>query len=93
MQITKIYSDSNTADDIRFSRFNSCSKNKGISPVFPLYKETPLVDLKNLSKRIGLKNFFVKDESYRFGLNAFKVLGGSFAIGKIHCTKTQYGYF
>ncbi|KEF36800.1 Pyridoxal-phosphate dependent enzyme [Schinkia azotoformans MEV2011] len=24
----------------------------------------------------------VKDESYRFGLNAFKVLGGSYAVGK-----------
>ena len=24
---------------------------------------------------------YVKDESYRFGLNAFKVLGGSYAIG------------
>lgn len=30
---------------------------------------------------MGLK-FYVKDESYRFGLNAFKVLGGSYAIGK-----------
>ncbi|HIW20676.1 MAG TPA: diaminopropionate ammonia-lyase [Candidatus Dorea intestinavium] len=48
---------------------------------FPMYKETPLVDLAALSKKLGLKNLFVKDESYRFGLNAFKVLGGSFAIG------------
>lgn len=40
----------------------------------------PLVDLKNLSKEIGIEGFFVKDESYRFGLNAFKVLGASYAI-------------
>lgn len=47
---------------------------------FDMYEVTPLADLKNLSKEIGLKRFFVKDESYRFGLNAFKVLGASFAI-------------
>lgn len=47
---------------------------------FPQYSETPLAELKNLSHYLGLKDFFVKDESYRFGLNAFKVLGGSFAM-------------
>jgi len=50
---------------------------------FDQYAETPLVELKELAKYLGLKAFFVKDESYRFGLNAFKVLGGSFAIGQI----------
>ena len=39
--------------------------------------------IKNLTKEIGLKGFFVKDESYRFGLNAFKVLGASYAIANI----------
>ncbi|MDO4662733.1 MAG: diaminopropionate ammonia-lyase [Tissierellia bacterium] len=48
---------------------------------FPQYGKTPLVELKNLSKEIGIKDLYVKDESYRFNLNAFKVLGGSFAIG------------
>lgn len=48
---------------------------------FPQYKETPLWELKNLAGELGVKNIFVKDESYRFGLNAFKVLGGSYAIG------------
>lgn len=28
-----------------------------------------------------MRGIYVKDESYRFGLNAFKVLGGSYAIG------------
>ncbi|MDR1043062.1 MAG: diaminopropionate ammonia-lyase [Clostridiales Family XIII bacterium] len=49
---------------------------------FPQYSETPLVKLAGLADRLGLKGFFVKDESYRFGLNAFKVLGGSCAVGK-----------
>ncbi len=48
---------------------------------FPQYSQTPLAKLDNMAKFLGLKNLYVKDESYRFGLNAFKVLGGSFAIG------------
>jgi len=49
---------------------------------FKEYSVTPLHKLENLAKYCGLKNIFLKDESYRFGLNAFKVLGGSYAIGK-----------
>jgi diaminopropionate ammonia-lyase len=49
---------------------------------FPQYSETPLTSLKNLADKWGIKGFFVKDESFRFGLNAFKVLGGSYAIAR-----------
>lgn len=49
---------------------------------FPEYKVTPLQSLKELSKQLGVSNIWVKDESYRFGLNAFKVLGGTYAVGK-----------
>lgn len=48
---------------------------------FKEYRPTPLTELKHLAEQLGIKNLFVKDEAYRFGLNAFKVLGGSFAIG------------
>lgn len=48
----------------------------------PNYKPTPLVELKNLAKYLGIKDIYLKDESKRFGLNAFKVLGGSYAMGK-----------
>lgn len=48
---------------------------------FPMYQKTPLRDLENLAGLMGIRKFLVKDESYRFGLNAFKVLGGSYAIG------------
>lgn len=48
---------------------------------FPEYKPTPLVNLNALAKEFGVASIHVKDESYRFGLNAFKVLGGSYAIG------------
>lgn len=47
------------------------------------YSPTPLLELKNLAKDTGVKNIFVKDESYRFGLKAFKGLGASYAIHKI----------
>ena len=48
----------------------------------PDYQATPLVDLKTLASYYGVKKVWMKDESKRFGLNAFKVLGGSYAIGK-----------
>ena len=49
---------------------------------FPQYSVTPLQNLSSLAKYLGVKNIFCKDESYRFGLNAFKVLGGSYAMGR-----------
>lgn len=49
---------------------------------FDQYEPTPLSRLRNLAGYLGVKDIFVKDESYRFGLNAFKVLGGSYAVVK-----------
>ncbi|MEA1227980.1 diaminopropionate ammonia-lyase [Acinetobacter sp. IRS14] len=51
------------------------------------YNPTPLVSLECLAKKLGLKNILVKDESKRFGLNAFKVLGGSYALAKLLAEK------
>ncbi len=42
-----------------------------------VYRETPLVELKNFK---GVRSIFIKDESQRFGLKAFKALGGVWAI-------------
>ncbi|AKN31785.1 diaminopropionate ammonia-lyase [Clostridium carboxidivorans P7] len=55
---------------------------KSFHESFEQYKQTPLVKLDELANFLGLSNIFVKDESLRFGLNAFKVLGASYAIGK-----------
>ena len=49
---------------------------------FPEYSITPLVKLEVLAEKLGVQSIYVKDESYRFGLNAFKVLGGSYAIAR-----------
>lgn len=48
----------------------------------PGYEMTPLRRLGNLAGSLGLGGIYVKDESYRFGLNAFKVLGGSYAMAR-----------
>ena len=57
-------------------------KAKKFHQSFPEYSITPLRSLDNLAKFLGVAGIYIKDESYRFGLNAFKVLGGSFAMGK-----------
>ena len=49
---------------------------------FPDYKETPLVKLENMAECLGVGAIYIKDESYRFGLNAFKVLGSSYAAAR-----------
>lgn len=47
------------------------------------YQPTPLVSLPLLAKRLGIKSILVKDESHRFGLKAYKGLGGSYALGQL----------
>ena len=58
------------------------------------YKPTPLIQLPNLAKKYNVGNIYVKDESFRFGLNAFKVLGASCSvsnslINKVNKTPTN----
>ena len=64
----------------RFGPENA-KKVRAFHASFPEYSVTPLAKLDNLAKALGVANVYVKDESYRFGLNAFKVLGGSYTIG------------
>lgn len=49
----------------------------------PEYAETPLINLAGLAKICQVNGIYVKDESKRFGLNAFKGLGGSFAMNRL----------
>lgn len=51
----------------------------------PGYEPTPLHSLDGLAKLVGVRSILVKDESYRFGLNAFKMLGGVYAIARLLC--------
>ena len=59
----------------------AAEKARGFHRSFPQYSVTPLAKLNGMASHLGLESLHVKDESYRFGLNAFKVLGGSYAIG------------
>lgn len=65
-------------------------KARAFHRTIPGYERTPLAHLTNMSQHLGLKDVCVKDESYRFGLNAFKVLGGSFAMAKYIAQQTGH---
>lgn len=69
-------------ENLQIMSIENIDKVRSFHKSFPQYKVTPLAKLSETAKFLGLNNLFVKDESYRFGLNAFKVLGGSFAIAK-----------
>lgn len=56
---------------------------------FPEYKKTPLISLKEIASKFNIKGIYVKDESKRYGLNAFKVLGASYAMGKYIAKKAE----
>ena len=71
-----------TDPDIRFLNQEIADKATAFHSSFPQYQPTPLRRQKCLAQQLGVGEIYVKDESYRFGLNAFKVLGGSFAIGR-----------
>ena len=47
------------------------------------YEVTPLVSAAALATGLGLDALYVKDESHRFGLQAFKFLGASWAISRL----------
>lgn len=46
----------------------------------PGYRPTPLVEYPSLASELGVGRVFVKDESSRLGLPAFKMLGASWAV-------------
>ena len=62
----------------------------GYHQSLPGYQPTPLVSLSSLAARLQLGQVWVKDESKRFGLNAFKVLGASYAFAR-HLSGGQTG--
>ena len=64
-------------------------KARAFHESFPQYSVTPLACLDQQAKRLGIAGLAVKDESYRFGLNAFKVLGGSFAMANYIADETN----
>jgi len=63
-------------------------KARAFHESFPQYEETPLTKLNQMAAFLGVNSVFIKDESYRFGLNAFKVLGGSYSMARYIAKET-----
>ncbi len=57
----------------------------------PGYRPTDLVRWSKLAEAWGVKEIFIKDESTRFNLKAFKVLGGSYAVARVMWRKLGRG--
>lgn len=69
------------------SHFSAAAADKvrSFHESFSEYAPTPLRSLASLSEALDVGEILVKDESFRFGLNAFKVLGGSYAVCCVLC--------
>ena len=61
----------------------AAARARAYHETYPEYAPTELVRLDHLADHLGIERFWVKDESSRFGLNAFKVLGGTYCIGSL----------
>lgn len=75
-------------DNLELMDLAEVKKARKFHESFPEYTVTPLAELSNMADFVGVKDIFVKDESYRFGLNAFKVLGGSYSMAKYAASLT-----
>ncbi|GAA2350682.1 diaminopropionate ammonia-lyase [Streptomyces cuspidosporus] len=56
---------------------------RGFHAALPGYSPTPLTELPSLATELGVGRVFVKDESCRLGLPAFKALGASWAVHRV----------
>lgn len=75
------YSGPKASADLSLYGPDTANKARNFHRGFAEYCETPLVSLSGFARENGVEGIFVKDESYRFGLNAFKALGASYAVG------------
>ena len=69
---------------------SNVAKARFFHSTFPQYSVTPLDRLDGMAQYLGLAGLCVKNESFRFGLNAFKALGGSYAMAR--CLGQRLGW-
>lgn len=81
MKITSNFFKNTTFENPLFNSFTADVLTEILTfhKTVPGYKETPLYSLNDFSSRTGIGKVYVKDESHRFGLNAFKGLGGIYS--------------
>lgn len=79
MTMIKIMPNTNRGGEVDTSAYSfAATENvRNLHMSLKVYNETPLIELKNFK---GIRSIFIKDESQRFGLKAFKGLGGVWAI-------------
>ena len=75
-------------ENLKVMSLDEVEKARAFHESFPQYTVTPLTKLDKMADMLGLGEVYIKDESYRFGLNAFKVLGGSFAMARYIAKQT-----
>ena len=73
--------------EVDTSRYSvSATENvRRLHRMIPDYSVTPLWRMDDLAGHLGVKAVYLKDESARFGLKAFKGLGGAYAMFRIIC--------
>lgn len=64
---------------------------RGFHAALPGYSPTPLPELPALAFELGVGRVFVKDESCRLGLPAFKALGASWAVHRTLAERAASG--
>lgn len=64
-------------------KLEECAGVQRLHQSMPQYAPTPLLSLGELAREGGARAVLIKDEAQRFGLNAFKALGSSYAIAQL----------
>ncbi|MCG3087471.1 diaminopropionate ammonia-lyase [Sporosarcina cyprini] len=81
--LNRFHSKSSTKIDLSPFQHQTIDQVRSFLRTHPAYQKTPMYSLKNLATHLNISNLAVKDESFRFGLNAFKGMGGLYAIGRV----------
>ena len=74
-----------TGYDLSGFAFENTADVRRLHAMIPGYTRTELVSLPALAEKLGVRAILLKDESTRFGLKAFKGLGGIYAMYRIIC--------
>lgn len=56
---------------------SSAEQVRGFHRTLPAYEPTPLVELDDLARELGVRSIYLKNEGSRLGLPSFKILGAS----------------
>lgn len=73
---------SSSSELIKYFSQAFANKVRSFHNTIPNYNTTPLIELNKSAAKFGIEKLWLKDESKRMGLKAFKVLGASYAITK-----------